>query len=124
MFILGQEVQCNVQVCIACIHTRYMFAFTILGNACRTRVAKVLAKTFSTPQDAEVHFQGATGPGTARREILEITPEEIPDNVTQEREPPEGATFALVPFRAVMLSCRLLCFCCFIQKNLNPRRED
>ena len=77
-------------------------------------MAKVLAKTFSTPQDAEVHFQGATGPGTARREILEITPEEIPDNVTQEREPPEGATFALVPFRAVTLlyfSCRLLCFC-------------
>ena len=70
-------------------HVMFVYlCLNIIGSACCTRVTKVLAKTYLTPQDAETDFHAIIGPVMPSREM----PEKAPDNRMQEREPPEGVT--------------------------------
>lgn len=83
---------------------------SFLGSACRTSVAKVLAKTFNTPHDAEAHFYSIVGAGILRAEA----PVKALDNGMQEQEPPEGATLHMYTYTLTILfmpiNCRLFNF--------------
>ena len=85
-------------------------------------MTKVLAKTFKTPKDAEVHFHGMVGPKTPGREAGG----EAPVNA---REPPEGATLYIMYIYLRIYTYNYFCLsisgCSFsVALSHNPLSQD